>query len=74
MKKMEFEIYSQGVVHASVCTSLPLDVATERLNQEYPAGGTLKWAPSEDPTFAGGQPNPCSCTVHEGNQHYLFNC
>ncbi|MCU1492208.1 MAG: hypothetical protein JWM85_3613 [Acidimicrobiaceae bacterium] len=71
---MEFEAYSVGLVCASVCTSLSLEEATERLNKECPTGIRSQWQPAEDKTFSGGQPNPCDCKDHPGNKHYLFNC
>jgi hypothetical protein len=70
----EFTVISWGLVAASVCTSLPLPEATARLNLELPTGISSRWQPSEDPTFATGQPNPCPCEQRSGNQHYLFNC
>jgi hypothetical protein len=71
---MDFEVYSVGIVCASLCTSLPIDQATERLNAEIPTGLSSKWTLSEDKTFASGQLNGCDCPDHSGNKHYLFNC
>lgn len=71
----EFETYRMGLVYASVCTSLPLEVATERLNAEHPTGGQSAWEPSENESFATGQSNPCACNDHpETHRHYLFTC
>lgn len=69
-----FEAYAVGLVCASVCTDLPLDAATARLNHDYPTGISSPWEPSQDATFADGQPNPCPCDETPGRTHYLFNC
>ena len=70
----DFAVYSIGVVCASVCTRLPLDEATRRLNAEHPTGGH-PWFPSADKTFAGGEPNPSPCNQWPTtNRHCLFNC
>ena len=70
----EFEAYGVGICNASVCTSLPIDEATSRLNAIHPTGVSSKWKPSEDKNFASGETNPCACPDHPGNQHILFNC
>lgn len=70
----DFMLYSVGLIAASVCTSLPIEKATERLNLEHPSGVT-PWHPSEDKTFRSGEPNPCPCDRYpETHKHYLFNC
>ncbi len=71
----EFTAYSVGFVCASVCTSLSVDEATERLNKEYPTGISSQWKLSTDTVFASGTPMPCICPDHpETHKHYLFNC
>lgn len=75
MKPDDFTIYSEGVVCTSVCTSLSIEVATERLNVECPTGISSRWKLSSDTTFAGGTPMPCVCPDYpETHKHYLFNC
>ncbi len=69
-----FDAYNVGIVHASVCTDLPVDEATARLNAEHPTGIESKWHPSAEPTFLGGQPNPCACEHDATRKHYLFSC
>lgn len=69
-----FEAYGVGLVCASVCTDLPLDEATQRLNAEHPTGIRSQWEPSTDETFANGVPQPCPCESVPGRTHYLFNC
>ena len=72
---MEFEIYSIGIVCASVCTSLTPGEAELALNVEHPTGISTRWTLSEDKTFGDGvSPMPCGCPDHPGNKHYLFNC
>lgn len=71
----DFIAYAVGLCCASVCTSLPIEEATKRLNTEHPTGVTSLWEPSKDPTFSGGQSNPCPCDQHpDTHKHYLFNC
>ena len=71
----DFCAYAIGICAASVCSSLPIDQVTERLNQEYPTGLDNRWEPSADQRFKGGQPNPCPCNENPStHKHYLFNC
>lgn len=74
-KPAEFMPYSVGVVAASVCTSLPIDEVTRRLNQLHPTG-VAPWHRSKDKFFAGGQtPNGGACPDYpETHKHFLFNC
>ena len=69
-----FTIYAEGLVYASVCSSLgPEDTA--RRMAAHVCGTEHGWEISEDKTFASGEPNPHPCkqkpTTHK---HYLFNC
>jgi hypothetical protein len=69
----DFTVYGQGVFCASVCTSLPLEEATRRMNAENPSGTENGWNKSEDVTFRCGEPNPCTCPDHPAtHKHYLF--
>lgn len=71
----DFECYAIGPISASVCTSLPLNETTVRLNEEYPTGIDSPWRKSKDETFASGQPNPTPCENNpKTHRHYLFNC
>lgn len=71
----DFEVYSLGLVAASVCSSLSLEETKKRLNEEHPTGIESQWELSKDKQFRGGQPNPCPCDQHpETHKHYLFNC
>lgn len=70
----DFQVYSTGLVAASVCSSLPIEKITEKLNQCYPTGIASKWELSEDKFFADGTTMPCQCSDYPNNKHYLFNC
>jgi hypothetical protein len=71
----DFEAYSIGFVCASICTSLPIEEAVKRMNDEHPAGTMNGWMLSKDTNFRQGKPNPCPCEDHpETHKHYLLNC
>ena len=70
----DFIAYAVGLVSASVCTSLPIDEATERLNREYPTGLSHGWQPSTDEAFATGEPQPGPCEQSADRKHCLFHC
>lgn len=69
----EFTAYAVGFVSASVCTSLPDEDATRRLNIEHMTG-VHPWVISDDETFADGTPHPCPCPDSEEHRHVLFHC
>ena len=69
-----FEAYGVGLVCASVCSNLPVEEITRRLNAEHSTGISSRWEPSKDETFADGHPNPCPCNKDARRKHYLFNC
>ena len=71
---MEFEVYSIGICNASVCTSLPINEATERLNAAYPTGIASQWKPSTDKYFRSGECIGHQCPDHKNNKHFLFHC
>ena len=71
----DFDIYSLGLVNASVCSSLPVDVVCERLNAEHPTGIKSRWVLADDKQFRDGKPMPCPCEQNPGtHKHYLFHC
>ncbi len=75
MNNNNFEAYSVGICSASVCTSLSVKEATEKLNLEHPTGIVSDWHLSEDENFASGDTNPFPCKDDpETHKHYLFNC
>lgn len=72
----EFTVYAHGLVAASVCTRLDDVTATGRLNVVLPTGIESDWHIDleADPTFQGGEPNPCPCPDDDRNRHILFRC
>lgn len=70
----DFEIYSNGLCHCSVCSSLSLEETLKRVNTENPTGLKNKWG-LKCKFFATGEPNPCPCNISpETHKHYLFTC
>lgn len=69
---MSTTVYSSGLCYLSACTDDTDDEATRCVNLSNPTG-IAPWKIADEP-FAGGQPNPCPCTVEEGKRHVLFNC
>jgi hypothetical protein len=69
------DVYTVGLVHASVCTDLddPDEIARE-VNAKHPTGISSAWKISDAPTFSGGQPNPCPCDRDPDRKHYLMVC
>lgn len=66
----DFEITRCGLVCTQVCTSLPLDEATARLNREMPTGISSAWTPSDREEQA-----PVACADRpETHTHYMFTC
>jgi hypothetical protein len=76
-KAGEISVYSDGIVHCSVCVPQKMERAEveRRVNIEHPAGTRNGWRISRRETFASGQPNPCSCEENtETRLHYLMEC
>ncbi len=68
----EFNVYSMGLVYASVCSSLGDDATAKRM-QALPSGTTQGHSLAVDATFATGQSNPCPCELKpQTHKHYLF--
>jgi hypothetical protein len=71
---LEFQVYSLGILYASVCTSLPRDQVEKRMNEKSPTGvSSVVWKIADE-SFAKGEPNPHTCEVHPTHQHYLLSC
>ena len=71
----DFTVYAEGLCYASVCTSLPREEVESRMNRERPPGTELGWRISDEPTFKGGEPNPCPCHDQpDTHRHYLMVC
>jgi hypothetical protein len=74
MMAKDFDIYSWGLCYASVCSSLPIEEITERVNRELPTGIKNKWKLHDEP-FKTGEANPHPCEANpETHKHYLFSC
>ena len=71
---MDFEAYSIRLSAASVCTSLTIKEAAERLNTDHPTGIKRSWVKSVEPAFRDGKLNGCQCPNHKTNRHWLFTC
>jgi len=75
MSEKKFEIYSIGPCKMSVCTDIDDEAEIElRANQESPTGITSQWAICTEPTFRGGEPNPCTCENDSTRKHWLLEC
>ncbi|MEO3922666.1 hypothetical protein ABGB07_02105 [Micromonosporaceae bacterium B7E4] len=69
----EFTRYAEGLVCVSVCTSLPDDAATARINLMPPMGDRGEWVLSEAAEFADGSPHPNPCDINpQTHRHLLF--
>lgn len=66
----EFRFFVEGLCYVSVCTGLPLEEATQRLNEEHPPD-IGRWLPVDHP-FDDGSSNPHPCRLWSGHTHYLF--
>jgi len=69
----DFIVYANGLVHCSVCSSLPEEDVVLRVNIANPTGVT-PWRIVEE-KFKTGEPNPCPCDKYpDTHKHYLFTC
>lgn len=69
-----FTAYTVGLVFASVCTTLPDEQATTRMNELHPTGIGSRWQIADQP-FANGDPNGSPCDqCPEAARHLLFEC
>lgn len=68
--------YAIGLVCVSACA--PEGFSAERVeaevNAQVPTGVESMWKISKDPTFAGGEPNPCQCNDDPTRKHWLLSC
>ena len=67
----DFYILNVGLVGAVICTSLPIEEATSRINSASPTGIGSMWRLSEEEE---GCPNHAPCPDNPNNTHYAFNC
>ena len=68
------EVYSVGIVAASVCTALAPDEMLRAVNAAHPTGLEHGWSLSEEATFKTGDSNPCQCNHDPMRKHYLLKC
>jgi hypothetical protein len=69
--ELDYSYVYSGLVFVVICTRLPIEEATARLNCENPTGIASRWqlASEED-----GKPNHRPCPTNPKNTHYLFEC
>lgn len=75
-ERPDLEFYSSGFCYGSVCVPAEWtpDQVVEAANKLNPTGIDSPWALSSEPTFKGGQPNPCPCHQSKGRSHWLLCC
>ncbi len=74
MTEPEFTAYGVGMVCASVCSTLPINEITRRLNVKHPTGIDSDCELSGE-LFSDGSPNPHPCDREpDTHKHYLFHC
>jgi len=51
------EIYKQGPLSCSVCApqDMPVETVQDQVNEDYPAGGGLRWTKADDKFFRDGK-------------------
>lgn len=64
---VDFEILHISLVYAVICTRLPIEEATTRLNRESPSGGH-PWS------FDGKAAHQSPCPDGQGKTHYRLFC
>ena len=71
----ELEVYSNGLVHCSLCTNIKSKKRVEQMvNLKNPTGISSPWRISKD-NFRSGESNPCPCERKpETHKHYLMEC
>ena len=72
----DFSVYTWGICHASICG--PKDATDDEIliaaDELHPTGLDWGWKLSDNPTFSGGQPNPCECDADPDRRHWLLDC
>ena len=74
---MDIEIYSNGIVHCSVCVPKGTDkkAIEEYVNEVSPTNISSDWKISEDKFFSDQEtPNPYQCNTDKDRIHYLLVC
>ena len=65
---VDFEILHIGICDAVICTRLPINEATKRVNVENPTGIHSQWS------FDGKELNKSPCPDGQGKTHYRLFC
>lgn len=65
---IDFEILHVDLIYAVICTRLPIDEATERLNIASPTGIHSQWK------FDGKKSNKSPCPDGQNKTHYRLFC
>lgn len=74
-KEYDLTVYSNGLVHCSVCTNAPKKEVEPTVNEHNPTGLDSGWKISTDKTFSSGEPNPATCEQKpKTHKHYLMVC
>lgn len=75
MSHTSIEVYSVGLVYASVCAKadLPPEEVERLVNEVSPTGISSRWTISPE-KFRTGEDNPHQCETHSDRKHYLMVC
>ena len=75
MKKQKIIIYSNGLIHCSVCVDARLskEEVEAGVNLENPSGTMHGWVIDKN-KFADGGKNPRLCEKDRTRKHYLMVC
>lgn len=65
---VDFEILHIGLCDIVICSRLPIEEATERVNKESPSGVSHPWSSN------GGDCNQSPCPDGQGKTHYRLFC
>lgn len=66
--EVDFEVLHVGLCDAVICTRLPIEEATARLNREHPTGTSHAWS------FDGDKKQKGPCPDGQGKTHYRLFC
>lgn len=67
-QEVDFEILQVGLTAAVICTRLPIEEATGKLNAQSPTGISSPWS------FDGDADNQFPCPDGQGKTHYRLFC
>lgn len=75
MAHISLEVYSMGVVYASVCARADMtqEEVEDLMNRLHPSGVESRWKVSPE-KFRTGEDNPSLCNQDPARRHYLMNC